>query len=228
MKKKNFYPSILAGLSLIIMAIAAFYSTDVLRKLTLPGNAVVTLEQLVVDKQLFMNGIIGWCIIIITDLVVTWGFFIILKKINPKVSLIAAATRMIYTVILIIAVSKLFSANNVIANITEIKTTEANQVMNSIDTFQNIWSLGLIIFGIHLFLVGYIALQSKSIPKIISILIIIAGVGYSIIHLMNTFSPQLNSFTHVIEMVLLLPMIIGELGFGIWLLIKGRLMEEIL
>lgn len=228
MKEKNFNPAVLAGISLIIMAIAAFYSSDVLNNLTLPGNPIGTVEQLVGNKQLFINGLIGWSVVILTDLVVIWGFYIYLKKTNPKVSLIAAATRLIYTIILIIAVSKLFSVNTLISSITEIKTSEANQVMNSIDAFQSIWSFGLIIFGIHLFLVGYIGLQSKSIPKIISILIIIAGIGYSIINLMNSFLPQLNSFTSILEMVLLLPMIIGELGFGIWLLIKGRRLTEVL
>lgn len=229
MKKEYFYPAMLAGISLIIMAIVSFFSYGyVFRTLILPGNAIGTLEQLVGSKQLFTYGLIGWSIIIVTDLIVTWAFYMFLKNINPKVSLIGAAARLTYTVVLSIAVSKLINVNSLIANITEVTTPLASEVMTSIDAFENIWSLGLIIFGVHLVFVGYVALQSKSISRIISILLIIAGVSYSVIHLLYGFLPQFDAFTNILETVLLLPMTVGELGFGIWLLINGRKLDEVI
>jgi hypothetical protein len=56
-------------------------------------------------------------------------------------------------------------------------------VMLFLHGFDAIWSMGLIIFGGHLMIVGYLTLKSDSIPKIISILLLVAAIGYIVIHL---------------------------------------------
>ena len=60
------------------------------------------------------------------------------------------------------------------------------------------------------------------IPKLLGILLLIASVSYIIIHLSHLFLPQHKNLTIIFENVLSLPMALGELGFGIWLLIKGQ------
>jgi hypothetical protein len=95
------------------------------------------------------------------------------------------------------------------------------QVMLFINAFQKMWSFGLIIFGIHLFITGYLVLKSAFIPKVLGILLFIASVSYIFIHIMHLFLPQYDNITAVAETILSLPMAVGELGFGVWLLIKG-------
>ena len=65
-------------------------------------------------------------------------------------------------------------------------------------------------------------MKTKKIPKILSILIVIAGFSYTLVHFMYNFIPQLESLIGVLELILMAPMFVGELGFGIWLLIVGR------
>jgi len=100
--------------------------------------------------------------------------------------------------------------------------------MRLLSAFENIWSYGLIIFGVHLLLVGLIAYKSKSSPKLISILLIIAGVSYTLLNVMYAVLPQIDSYTNILEMILVLPMTIGELAFAIWLLIKGRKLTKVI
>jgi hypothetical protein len=90
-----------------------------------------------------------------------------------------------------------------------------------LDAFESMWSIGLIVFGGHLLIVGNVAIKSNGIPKIISILLVIAGVGYMLIHLCNVFLPQYDGVITVLKFVFTVPMIVGELGFGLWLLFKG-------
>jgi len=89
-----------------------------------------------------------------------------------------------------------------------------------LEAFELIWSIGLIIFGVHLLIVGWIAFQLNKIPKIIAILLVLAAIGYIIIHLCTTLLIQQSIIT-TLEFIFNLPMIIGELGFGLWLLFKG-------
>ncbi len=131
-----------------------------------------------------------------------------------------------YTAILAIAVSHLVVAGRIAQAETppfnESINGMASQTMLSITAFESIWSLGLILFGLHLLAIGFIALSSRHIPKYVSIMIAIAGFSYVIVHVMDSFFPQLEPIASSLETLLSIPMIVGELGFGIWLLIKGR------
>ncbi|MNZ99020.1 hypothetical protein D3C78_1183290 [compost metagenome] len=81
--------------------------------------------------------------------------------------------------------------------------------------------MGLVVFGGHLLIVGYVALKSDIIPKVIGILLLLASIGYMIIHLSKIFLPQYEGVITILNYVFTIPMIVGELGFGIWLLFRG-------
>jgi hypothetical protein len=83
------------------------------------------------------------------------------------------------------------------------------------------WSLGLIVIGLHLTVTGLGVFQSNKTPNILGVLLIIAGIGYSLIHGLQNFLPQIQDFTDSLESILSIPMTIGELSFGIWLLVRG-------
>ncbi|WP_249872134.1 DUF4386 domain-containing protein [Oceanobacillus saliphilus] len=215
-----------AGIFLIIMALAAGFSYGFVHgSLVVPDDANTTLKNIMESNLLFYAGIFGWLLILITDIVVAWAFYIFLKPINKNISLLAAWFRLIYAAILGIAIMNLIFVVLLInrANDGTSFNTEELQawVMLFLEAFHITWAVGLIIFGVHLLIVGYLAFKSDTIPKFISILLLIAAVSYMIIHLCYTFLPQYDGLTSLLESVLRVPMTLGELGFGLWLLFKG-------
>ncbi len=217
-----------AGISLVIMMFAAFYAFGFVNsKLIIDANPVETLNNLLLSGGLFLSGILAWLIVIITDILVTLAFYSYLKDINRRQSFAGALFRGIYTAVLCAAVFQLIKVYFLISGDAAFSAELADRVSSSLDAFERIWTFGLIIFGIHLFMVGYVAFQSSFIPKILSILLIIAGVSYCLINFLQGFIPQLESVTDVIEMILTVPMTVGEIGFGIWLLIRGRKLKQL-
>ncbi|WP_379143956.1 DUF4386 domain-containing protein [Paenibacillus sp. sgz500992] len=215
-----------AGISLIIMAIAAYFSYGYVHgSLVIQGDASATLNNLRSSNMLFRAEIFGWLLILICDIVVAWAFYLILKPIDKKLSLLGAWFRLIYSAILGIAILSLLLVMLLSsgADYLSLFTTGQLQgyVMLFLEAFELIWSAGLIIFGGHLMIVGYVAFRSDTIPKVIGILLLIAAAGYIIIHFCNSFLPQYDEFITILEFVFNVPMIVGELGFGIWLMIKG-------
>lgn len=103
--------------------------------------------------------------------------------------------------------------------------TEINQphalIMLFLQAFESIWSVGLIVFGFHLMIVGYVTFKSESIPRIISILVVFASAGYIIIHSLTLLLSQNDTVLSILNILFTVPMIAGELGLGIWLLVKG-------
>ena len=89
------------------------------------------------------------------------------------------------------------------------------------EIFLKMWSLGLFVIGFHLTVTGIGAFLISETPNLLGFLLIIAGVGYSLIHGLENFVPQAMSFAASLEALLAIPMTVGELSFGIWLLLRG-------
>ncbi|MGG2066807.1 DUF4386 domain-containing protein [Bacillus sp. S14(2024)] len=215
-----------AGILLIIMALVSFFSYGFAHaSLVVKGDASATFHNIMSSNILFKAEIFGWIIILISDIVVAWAFYIFLKPIHKNLSLLGAWLRLTYAAILGIAILNLIFALLLTKHtdyLSLLKTDQLQaQLMLFLEAFQSIWSIGLIIFGGHLMVVGYVAFKSNSIPNVISILLLLASIGYIVIHLCNTFLPEYDGVISILNLVFSVPMIAGELGFGIWLLFKG-------
>ena len=217
--------AVFSGIALLIMTFAAFFAYGYVHSsLVIEGDAINTLENIQASQALFQLEILGWLLIIVADLIVSLGFYLFLKPFHRQYALLAGWLRLLYTVVLAIAVSHLVSANSIVQGpaIGSSLDLTAEHAMGSITAFEATWSFGLIFFGLHLVTVGWIAMKTKKIPKILSILIVITGFSYTLVHFMYNFIPQLERLVGVLELILMAPMFVGELGFGIWLLIVGR------
>lgn len=193
-----------AFLSLILMALLAFFSYGYVHTTLITGDASSTFEN--IQGNLFTANIISWSLIVLLDLVVTYSFYVYLKDTSKTLAAIGAGLRLVYTLFLGTAVTSLIAARG----------SEA-MVLSKLNTFDNIWSLGLIIFGLHLVVIGINTLKMTT-PRYLSILILLAGLSYILIHSLMAFNVSVDT----LEMVLGLPMTAGELGFGIWLFIQGK------
>ncbi|WP_168120795.1 DUF4386 domain-containing protein [Paenibacillus sp. HB172176] len=220
-------PAVIAGLSLLIMTIAAAFSYGYAHSsLIVSGEPATTFHNLQASRLLFDMEIVGWVVIILTDIFVSWSFYILLKPVHRQYSLLAGWLRLLYTAVLATAVSHLVIASRIVRDGTSLfndsLNDRASQTLLSVTAFESIWSFGLILFGVHLIVTGLLALMARQIPTFIGILLMAAGFSYALIHVLYSFMPQLDGVTSVLETILGIPMFIGELSFGIWLLLKGR------
>ena len=216
--------ALIAGIGLLIMVAAApFAELFVFPKLVVPGNAAETTQNIIANKTLFTSAIFGYLITFICDLIVAWALYVLLKPVNEELSLLTAWFRWVYTVIALDALLNLVTILRIL-NASDILTGSqldqfSAQVILSIQAFRSHWYFGLIFFGIHLGLLGYLAIRSKYIPSILGVLLIIAGSGYLLTNLKPFLFPTINldfaEYTFY-----------GELIFMLWLLIKGPRIQE--
>lgn len=114
---------------------------------------------------------------------VSWALYSFLKQVDNSIALLGAWFRLIYCAILGASIMNLVYVLLILSggNIPATQSNQLNmQVMLFIDAFNKMWSLGLIIFGIHLLIIGKLVLKSGFIPKILGILLLIAAVSYYI------------------------------------------------
>jgi hypothetical protein len=200
--------AMVAGVGLLLMAILspiAYLST--FQSLVKFDDAALTAQNILNSMGAFRTCILLLFTVAILDIVVAWGLYIILVPANKNLSALAAWLRVIYGGIFIFAISKLYIASQVI-------TADGTQAMSYLKAFQSIWDMGLILFGFHLLVLGYLVFKSGYVPKWLGVFLVLAGVGYIVDGFGKTLSPDYNlniaQFTFV-----------GEVLLIFWLLWKG-------
>jgi hypothetical protein len=220
MNKKNTSVSlrtvaIVAGLGLLLMAILApIVQFNVFQSLIVPGDAKTTADNLLASVGIFRVGIVLFLIVAILDIIVAWALYILLKPANQSLSLLAAWFRVVYSAVLVAALVNLLSVLNILTGAGLSGLATAPQVMLSLDAFQSGWDAGLVIFGLHLVVLGFLAFKSGYIPKWLGILLIIAGLGYMADSFGKFLLPGYN-------VTISLYTFIGEPLFMLWLFWKS-------
>ena len=217
--------AIIAGTSLILMALtAAFAYGWVFNSLIVPNDDAATVKAIRASLFLFQLGILGWLLILILDIVAAWALYRFFRPINNGFSLLAALLRVVYTVFLATAIYKLYMVVVVINDPKSVafSTTEFNhEVMHFINAFITIWTIGLIVFGLHLAGLSYLAIKHHAIHNTFSIFLAIAAFSYIVLSIAKIVLPAYQSQIATAESILSAPMAISEIGFAVWLLIKG-------
>jgi hypothetical protein len=88
-----------------------------------------------------------------------------------------------------------------------------------LNSYRYDWSFSLMIFGIHLGLLGYLIYRSRYIPRIIGILLVLDGVAWVI----NPLRPYLYPNAHLGFLFIIS---FSELILPLWLVIRGWKIQE--
>lgn len=214
--KRDTQPStaaIISGISLLAMAVIAAYANfAVIMNLEVPGDPSTTAANLVESAGQVRLAAAGFIIVAILDVIVAWGLYIVLRSVNPSLSLLGGWLRLAYAAILAVAI-------NILLNALHAGPMDPALAGFFLESFDSLWQIGLIIFGLHLCVVGYLAWQAEFMHWLFGLLLIIAGLGYIVdgfgTVLIPDYSFELAMFTFI-----------GEVALIFWLLIRGRKLPD--
>lgn len=210
--------ALMAGYSLIAIAIAAGFAYGYgFNSIYVADDSTATVTNLNQFPYLFRWVIAGFLVIMLLDILVAWALYYFFKPVNDPLSLLTAWLRLVYAPFLGIGLMNLTAVLRLSVNTPQAESL----VMNSLNGFLDVWSLGLVVFGCHLALLGLLAFTSGWVPKGLGGLAIFAGLCYIGNNLANVVLPDYGQFKGTVEMVLGLPMALGELGLAVWLVVKG-------
>jgi hypothetical protein len=222
----------IAGFGLLAMAVLGIFANFfVLESLIIEGNAANTIANIEESHGVFRLGIVALIIVALLDVLVAMGLYIVLKAGNASLALLATFFRMVYAGIFGAAIFNLAVASQLIegtGNLAAFQPDEiSTQIMVALDTFRAGWAIGLIFFGLHLVILGYVVFRSGFMPKIIGVLLIIASFGYLVDSFAQILMPNYSEFETLFLILVAIPGIIGELSLMGWLLLRGARLPEI-
>jgi hypothetical protein len=204
---------------MLMSVLGGFANLVVVEGLVTPGDAAATTRDIVASDGMFRFGVATLYLVVVLDAIVAWALFRVFSPVNVDLSRLAAWFRLVYTGVLTVAVSQLAGIPGLLNSGAYSEAFGAEQLQGQVllrtEAFDDIWMAGLILFGVHLLIIGYLAYASGYVPRVLGVLLVIAGVGYAFDSFVTVFS---DGSPFAISTVTFL----GEFLLGLWLLIRGR------
>ena len=212
--------SLIAGVGLLLMSALAVGHFVGIQGLVTQGDAAATATDIMASEGMFRFGIASWMLIVVLDVVVAWALFRVFSPVSTGISRLAAWFRLVYAGVLLVAVSELVAALRLLGGDGYLDAFSTDQLQAQallrIENFTGIWDAGLLLFGVHLIAIAYLAYRSGYVPKWLGVLLAIAGVGYifdasAVVLLSEGLSFRVGAFTFI-----------GEFLLAVWLVVWGR------
>ncbi|HKA67794.1 MAG TPA: DUF4386 domain-containing protein [Actinomycetes bacterium] len=208
-----------------ISALALFANFLVLERLVDPDDAATTVGNIVTSEVLFRSGIAAFLIVFILDVVVAWALYVVFSRANRELSLLAAWLRVVYAAVASTALLSLLVVVQIVDDTgyaTAFVEGERNaQAMLFLDAFDYGWSIGLVIFGAHLLILGLVIVKSAFAPRLMGILVALAGLGYLLDNLARVLFPNYQDYEGLFLLLVAIVAIPAEFWLTGWLLFRG-------
>jgi hypothetical protein len=212
--------SLTAGVGILLIAVLAGFGNFVaIQGLVTQEDAAKTARDVLGSESMFRLGIASLLLVVALDVVVAWALYRVFSRVSSSIAMLAALFRLVYAGVFLVAISRLISALHLLTNDSYLSVFTPAQVraeaLSEIHSYNDVWAAGLVLFGLHLLVVGYLAYRSGYVPRVLGVLLTVAGLGY----LIDTFGTVLSrgSWTEISSVTF-----IGEFLLALWLVIWGR------
>lgn len=215
-----------AGLGYLIIFISGFFANFfVLEGLVVDGDAVATFENIGNNLLQFRWGIVSFLIMVVADVLMAWLLYLLLAPVNKHLSQLSAWLRLVNGAIFGLALFHLFDVLQLLSGADYLAAIDpadlAARTMLSLGSFNYTWLIGLVFFGLHLLVLGYLVLKSGYLPKALGILLLLSAMGYLIDSFAQFLMPQYADYQSIFQLIVVVAGVVGEFSFTAWLLVKG-------
>jgi len=210
------------ALYLIIIFFGGFGEMFVRNRLIVWGDATATAERILASEMLWRLSVGAELFYLLCAVALAGIFYFLLRPVSHVLALLAVFFNLVAIAIEAIGRLHLISALNILRGSETLGAFEPSQLHAlayvALQSHGRGFSVSLMFFGCACLVLGYLIFRSGFLPKVLGILMPIAGLGY----LVDGFSLILAPAFHaMIFPGSLLPALVAELSLCLWLLVKG-------
>jgi uncharacterized protein DUF4386 len=185
------------------------------------GDAAATSNNIMASESLFRLGIVGNLFTFIANIFLALALYQLLKVVNKNIASLMVILFLVGVPIAMLNEVTQLAVLRLLSGADYLNAYATDQLQALVYLLLGLHDQGLLIahifFGLWLLPMGYLVFKSGFIPKIVGVLLVIAGVGYVV----QSFAAFLGYNVNIILFTGL-----GELVFLLWLLIKGVNVEQ--
>lgn len=214
--------ALIAGVAYLLNPVG-YAEFAVYPKLVIPGHIEQTVVNIGAHPGLFVMALFFYFITFTEDIIIAWALYYLLAPVSRAVSALASLFQLVYAAIALVGMFNLASVYRMLTQPEYLQVFGAGPLHAQVDlllhTFQTYYSLSLVLFGIHLILIGFLIVRSGYIPWWLGVVLVIDGAGWIVTRLQPYLYPKVN-------VDFLFFTFFGELLFILWLLIMGWRIKE--
>ena len=205
-------------LYLLLIPLGVFGMLYVPATLFVPGDIVLTINNIMSYEWLFRLSIVSALLTQIVQIFVVLFLYKVLKPVNKNLAVLMVVFILVAVPIAMFNELNQFAVLLLLSGTDFLTAFTADKMQAIASLFLDMHEHGIyiaqIFWGLWLFPMGYLVIKSNYIPKIIGILLIVACFGYLIDSFIFFFIPSFGvTFSHFT--------FLGELLMTLWLLFKG-------
>lgn len=213
----------LGGALYLLLIVVGFWAVLFVRgPIIVAGDASATAHNIMASQSLWRAGIAADVVMHMCDVGVMLALYLLLRPVNRNLALLAVLFTLVQTAVsvankvaLLIPLFLLGDAAYLRAFTPEQRDALAYVCVRAHDYG---FGLALIFFGMACIVEGYLIYRSGFLPKVLGVLMQIAGPCY----LLNSFALLLSpALAGHLFPAILLPSFIAESSLALWLLLKG-------
>ena len=217
-----------AGVIWLIVAILAPFAEFFVRQgLIVPGNVTATADNIVASQSLFRAGFASDLVVFVIEVALAAMLYVLFRPVSRTLALVMAFARLAMVTILGLNLLNMFTALQLLTSPEYATAFEKGQLQALAFMFLNAqhygYALGMVFFGLHLGVLGFLVYGSRFLPRILGILMVVSALGYLVDSFVKFLVPQ---SADTLAMVVVVTALIGELPLTLWLLVKGVNVER--
>lgn len=213
----------LAGLLYLVIIVIGVLGESVIRgKLVVAGDPEATASNIISSEWLWRLGIGGQDLLLVCAVALTLIWYVLLRPVNKHLAQAVVFFALVSLAVESVGALHLHAVLTPLSDSAYLKAVDPRQLhliaYQSVVAHSHAFGLALIFFGVECLIVGYLMRKSGLFPKVLGLLMQLAGVCY----LINSFAMILHPpLQDVLFPLILLPAFIGESAFCLYLLVKG-------
>lgn len=188
-------------------------------RIVVTGDAAATAANIVDHPTLFRLTFAAYLVEGICDISLAFLFYVLLRPVNRSVALLSAFFGIASMLTYAVAQSSFYASSLVLRETGGMAAFTVGQrealALLAIRISSTIAGLFLALYGIASMLRGYLIMRSGYIPKILGILLMIAGAGFFLRTTTFLLAPAYS------KAYLLFPMAVAGIPLMLWLLFRG-------
>jgi Domain of unknown function (DUF4386) len=214
----------IAGFLYLIIIVAGAVGYTIHSTLFVWNDAAATAGNILASEQLWRLSFAAMLVMLACDVAVAAIFYVLFKPVNRTLSLIACAFRLVLVAIVGVAILGRYAPLLLLKDASAAFETDQLQAMGllSIKMFERGFDVALVFFGFHCLAIGWLIYRSSFLPRILGVLLVIAGLCYLISTFVSLVFPvvslpfDIQLLSYVAEMVLCLWLIVIGVNAERW------------
>ena len=207
-----------AGIFLILTMLGGWFGEVQIPSQFMTGDAATTAAQLRLHDDLFRLGFAMYLIEAFSDLVLAWLFYVLLRPVHRDLALLSAFFGLVSMTLFAVTKMFYFSAPLFLKSkyLTAFSPEQIDALAGAfLSLYGGLSGLFMLFYGTAWILRGYLTFRSGYLPRVLGVLMAVAGLGFFAKNLTKLLAPEYSSN------LLLAPMFVNVIVLALWMLVKG-------